>query len=111
MPDLPADLGACLRLVQANNWIPVIKNYDLAAWRDYLADQLSPEGSTHTVELFASRQGIPVEEFSALLHSEERLERDLFSFVPRDTLVEYREAVIAENLLLLTQYYSGALKF
>ena len=109
LPDLPADLAECLRLVKADDWIPVLQNDDLIRWRDYLADQLSPEGVTHTVELFASRQGIPVEEFTALLHSEERLERDLFSFVSRDTLVEYREAVIAENLVLLKQYFSGTM--
>jgi len=111
LPDLPADLVDCLRSVQANDWVPVIKNEVLGTWRDYLVDQLSREGATHTIELFASRQGIPVEEFSALLHSEERLERDLFSFVPRDTLVEYRDAVIAENLVLLAQYFSGTIKF
>jgi hypothetical protein len=110
-PTLPVNLSVCLRQVQANDWIEALKNEDLSAWRDYLADQLSPEGAIHTIEVFANRQGIPVEEFSALLHSEERLEKELFSFVPRDTLVEYREAVIAENLLLLEQYFSGTMKF
>ena len=110
-PTLPTGLSICLRQVQADDWLPVVKNQDLAAWRDYLAAQLSPEGATQTIELFASRQGIPVEEFSALLHSEERLESELFSFVPKDTLVEYRDAVIAANLVLLEQYYSGSLKF
>jgi hypothetical protein len=106
-PGLPPQLGGCLAKVDPTGWLPVVENRDLLTWRDYLAEQLSPEGVTHTIELFADRQRITVEEFSALLHSEERLEAELFSFVPRDTLVEYREAVIAKNLRLLWKYFSG----
>ena len=108
-PELPSELGTCLARVQPDGWLPVVENRDLLAWRDYLAEQLSPEGVTQTIEVFAARQGVAVEEFSGLLHSEERLEAELFSFVPRDTLVEYREAVIVENLVLLGQYFSGTL--
>jgi hypothetical protein len=108
-PELPADLGACLKQVQPDGWLPVVENKYLDEWRDFLAEQLTPEGATQTIEVFAKRQGVPVEEFAGLLHSEERLDRELFSFVPRDTLVEYRNAVIAENLVLLSDYFSGAL--
>jgi hypothetical protein len=106
---LPKGLSECLGKVNPNGWLPVVENEDLSAWRDFLAEQLSPDGVTQTVEVFARRQGISAEEFSALLYSEERLEVELFSFIPRDTLVEYREAVIADNLLLLEQYFSGSL--
>jgi hypothetical protein len=108
-PELPQELEKCLSQVQPDGWLPVVANQDLFSWRDYLAKQLSPEGVTRTIEVFAARQGLTVEEFSALLHSEERLEAELFSFVPRDTLVEYRKAAIAGNLVLLEQYFSGTL--
>ena len=87
----------------------MVDNKDLSAWRDFLAEQLSPEGVTRTVEVFARRQGISPEEFSDLLYSEERLETEIFSFIPRTTLVEYREAVIANNLVLIEKYFSGTL--
>lgn len=106
---LPKGLGECLGKVNPYGWLPVVENKDLSAWRDFLAEQLSPDGVTQTIEVFARRQGISAEEFSALLYSEERLEAELFSFISWDTLVEYREAVIANNLLLLGQYFLGTL--
>lgn len=108
-PELPPELSACLARVQPDGWLPVAANKDMAAWRDFIAEQLTPEGVTHTVEVLAGRQGVSEEEFSALLHSEERLEAELFSFVPLDTLVEYRMKVISENLTLLEQYFNGTL--
>jgi hypothetical protein len=109
LPALPNGLGTCLGRVNPDGWLPVIKNKDLLSWRDFLAEQLSPDGVTQTIEVFARRQGISAEEFSALLSSEERLEAELFSFIPRDRLVEYRVAVITGNLSLLRQYFSGTL--
>lgn len=109
LPGLPQGLGNCLGNVNPDGWLPVVDNKDLAAWRNFLAEQLSPEGVTQTVEVFARRQGISPEEFSALLYSEERLEVEIFSFIPRTTLVEYRQAVIANNLVLIEKYFSGTL--
>ena len=71
--------------------------------------KLARHKASTTLRVFADRQGIPVDEFYQLLNSEQRLEDELFSFVPRDSLVEYRDTVITDNLVLLGQYFSGTL--
>jgi len=48
--------------------------------------------------------GVSVEEITGLLNSEERLEQELFGHIPRQLLVEYRQAIIRENLDLLQTY-------
>jgi hypothetical protein len=104
--DLPNDTGSCLQNVQPNGWLPFASDESLIQWRDMLADQLQPEGNSRTAEVFADRMGVPVEELMSLLNSEERMEQEVFSHVPRHLLVEYRQQLILSNLALLSAYFS-----
>jgi hypothetical protein len=41
-----------------------------------------------------------------LIHSESRMETEIFSFIPYQVLVEYRQKLVASNLQLLGDYLS-----
>jgi hypothetical protein len=101
---IPPDISSCLHQTQPDHWLPFVADQYLVVWRDDLAQQLHPNGNSRTNEVFAERMGVSVEEITNLLNSEEQLDKELFSHIPRQNLVEYRQAVIRENLDLLQTY-------
>lgn len=106
LADLQDGIGTCMQGVQPNGWLPFVRDQDLVKWRDLLAGQLRPGAQIQTVEVFAKRQGVSPEEFSAYLRSEERLESELFSHVTRQELVEYRQTLVEDNINLLKAYFA-----
>lgn len=104
LAELPADIGERLADVQPGGWLPFVEDHYLVNWRDYLARQLMPGAKAQTVEVFASRLDLPVQSFVELLSSESRMEAEVFSFIPRQVLVEYRQKLVSANLELLTEF-------
>jgi hypothetical protein len=107
LPDLPARTAGRLKGVQPEDWLPFVEDRHLLEWRDYLARQLEPGAAAQTVEVFAARQGISPEEFYQLLESEERMEAQVFSHLPRSLLKLYRRQLVELNLRSLDSYYDG----
>jgi hypothetical protein len=62
-----------------------------------------------TVEVFATRQGISPASFYQLLESEERMDEEVFSRLPRQTLLGYRARLIEMNVNLLTTFLDSAI--
>ncbi len=89
-------------------WLPFIDVDHLETWRDFLADQLKPDASIQTVEVFASRQGISVDAFYHLLNTEEDMQHQIFDFLPRQVLDLYREKLVKNNITFLNEYLSQA---
>ncbi len=95
-----------LENVTLNGWLPFAQDTHLETWRDLLAGQLQPGARIQTVEVFASRQGIPPTEYYDLLNSEQALESAVFSHLPRDLLDAYLGNLLADNVLFLQDYLS-----
>jgi hypothetical protein len=107
LKQMPEEISGCLQNAQPDHWLPFVEDQYLIEWRDGLAEQLHPNGSSRTNQVFAERMGVPVEEIAALLNSEEQLEEELFAHIPRQLLVEYRQTIIRENLELLETYFGN----
>jgi hypothetical protein len=90
-----------------DRWLPFVDDYYLVQWRDLLAGQLCEGCQANTVEVFAARQGVSPQDYYDLLQSEERLELEIFSRLPRPGLVEYRQNLLMDNVLLLANYLEG----
>jgi hypothetical protein len=99
--------GAQIDAVLPNSWLPFVQDVHLVSWRDFLTSQLQPGARIQTVEVFAARQGISPEEYYALLDSEERLEEEIFSHLPRKALEDYRQEIVLQNSSLLRDYAGG----
>lgn len=104
---LPANIGMGLERAYPQRWLPFVEDRYLCQWRDSLGRQLRPGSAVQTVEVFAARQGISPDTFYSLLGSEERLEREIFTHLPRQTLQAYRQRLFAENVRLLDGYLSN----
>ena len=57
-----------------------------------------------TFEVFAERMNMPVDALLDLVHSESRMEDEIFSFIPYQVLVEYRDKLVSANIQLLKKY-------
>jgi len=108
MPELPSRTAGRLKHVSPKNWLPFVEDQHLLEWRDYLAQQLEPGAAARTVEVFAARQGISPAEFYQLLESEERMDEQVFSHLPRHFLQVYRQQLVELNLQSLESFYSGS---
>jgi hypothetical protein len=107
LDDLPADVPEKLCITRPEKWLPFIQDKLLVEWRDFLCDQLQPGERIRTVEVFASRQGIDPEEFHSMLHSEERMDKDIFTHLTRQELESFREVMITKNINLLDEYINN----
>ncbi len=101
---LQQDVGQCLMDVQAEDWLPFVEGRYLTEWRNFIAGQLMPGSKVKTVEVFAQRMKMPVEALLDLIQSESRMEEEIFSFIPHQVLVEYREKLVSANLELCREY-------
>jgi hypothetical protein len=104
LPGLHPQTASDLDQVDPDSWLPFVEDAHLCDWRDLLSEQLCDGCETQTVEVFAARQGIPPEEYYRLLNSEEELDREIFSRLPRQALQGYRENILDEHVFLLTNY-------
>jgi hypothetical protein len=107
LPDLQHGAGTCLHSARPDRWLPFVEQNYLEKWRDFISEQLMPGAESQTVKVFAERLHMTTEEFLDLVRSEDRMEREVFSFVPRHVLVEYRDKLIATNTALLVSYLGG----
>jgi hypothetical protein len=99
--------GAQISGVYPRRWLPFVQDAHLVAWRDYLSGQLCTGSKIQTVEVFAARQGISPEEYYSLLNSEERLDEEIFTHLPRQALEDYRREIVRQNISLLNEYGAG----
>ena len=101
---LPAGIEQDLEAVRPENWLPFVSDRNLVAWRDFLARQLQPGAEIETVDVFAQRQGISREAYFQVIHSEEEMERQVFSVIPRAMVDQNRRETLADNLQLIAHY-------
>lgn len=109
LPELPADMDACLSQVEPEDWLPFVQDRYLMEWRDLLYPQLKPGAAIHTVEVFSSRQGISAPEYYALLASEERMQLEVFEHLPLGFIQDYRQRALYENIQLISDYLAFTL--
>ena len=107
VPDLQEGIGACLDSVDPAGWLPFVEDRWMQEWQNFLAEQLMPGAEIKTVEVFAARSDVAVDNFHALLHDEARMEEEVFTFVPREVLIEYRNKLVSANLNLLSEFLAG----
>jgi hypothetical protein len=103
LPSLNHGIGLRLQRAAPEHWLPFVGDEDLRRWRDFLAGQLQPGGKARTVEVFADRQGYSPEEYYRLIGSEEAMEHNVFSHLPRQTLDDFHLRLVQENQQLLAR--------
>jgi len=107
LPGLLDGASANFGEVTPHRWLPFVEDRFLFAWRDYLAEQLQPGAKVQTVDVLARRQGVSPDEYMALLGSEERMENEIFTHLPRNELTRYRQEIEDDSITLVNAYFEG----
>lgn len=107
LPTLGNGTAASLQQTAPAGWLPFVQDDYLLIWRNFLTEQLKPGASVKTVEVFAARQGVSPDEYYQLLYSEDRMQSEVFAFIPQQRLRHYRQSLIEENLVLIQNYLEG----
>lgn len=68
---LPHNQYMALAAAAPHGWLPFISDSDLAAWRDLVAGQITPGGSSRTLEILGKVVGLPPDDLGR------RIERDM----------------------------------
>jgi hypothetical protein len=112
LPGLIRELPTQYRMerLQPRNWLPFVRDAHLEQWRDSLCMQLKPGAAMQTVEVFAARQGIPAEQYYRLLNSDALMEREVFSRLPYQALLDYQQRLVEKNVQLLNHWMAPHLR-
>ena len=102
--------GPTLAAAEPHGWLPFVEDQHLAAWRDWVADQLRPGAASRTVEVFTQRMSVDPAAFAALLADPAALDRRLYAFVPPAVLAAYRAAATAASGRAITLYFAGQIE-
>jgi hypothetical protein len=104
--NLPDGLAEELTAAEPRDWLPFADDYDLAAWRDLLAQQLSPGGRSRTVDVFARRHGISSSSFTEMLNSGPMMMQAVFQHLSSHTLSHLQQEWLNRSVELLNDYLS-----
>lgn len=107
-PQLNDTIGSALASANPIDWLPFTADRYLIQWRDNLADQLRPEGSIRTVQIFARRGGVPPEKFHQVLESPDEMERHIFTHAPRAKIEQFYRDGYEQMAELIIEYFRAA---
>ena len=93
-----------LRRCEPCDWLPFMSDAVLRQWRDLVADQLEPQGTSRTLEIFSQRLGIDQREIRRALDDPAALQRHLWQYVPRQLLAQAEKRFYAFAREQLTVY-------
>ncbi len=110
LPGLCGPMESCLGSVDPDGWVPFVSSRHLRAWRDLLTPQFHPGAAAQTVDVFATRQGIPSAEYYVLLNSEARMQAEIFTHIPYERIESYRQRLLVESARLIENYLYSAIK-
>lgn len=108
LAQLPAPLGPALHTARPEEWLPFVKDTDLARWRDQVADQLRPGAVSHTITVFAERMNADPQTLAALVNSPTEMDQRIFAKVSRARVEHYRALALAESARLIRDYWEGS---
>ncbi len=97
-----------LQRAQPDNWLPFIPDDDLRRWQLLIYDQIKPEGSSQTLEIFGDRIARTPQEMRAFLDSGEDMQRGLWDHIPRTTLAEIEGHMYAHARTEMLCYLDSA---
>jgi len=86
LPKLEAWQHPTLCAAEPCEWLPFMNDAILTGWRDFIGQQLAPEGVSQTLSLFGARIGRTAAELRAILDSPEQMQDGLWANVPPDDL-------------------------
>jgi len=103
---LNGDIGSALAAVEPRKWLPFTADYYLRQWRDLLTAQFQPGANIRTIEVFAERNRVPVDDFRHVLSSPQEMEAHIFAHAPRDRIEAFYRTGHDDMAELIVEYFN-----
>jgi hypothetical protein len=104
---LPADTPDLLRSAEPQGWLPFAADSDLIAWRDHVAARIGRGGARLISEGFAYTNGLTPEALEAIVLSEEQMDSEVFTIIPRSQIDAFDVTVSRRNEAVVRRYLAG----
>ncbi len=101
---LNGNVATALRGAEPQGWLPFISDEHLRVWRNWLVEQLGPEQSVRTAEVFAQRMGVSAAEVEAVLRSPQQMEKRVFCHVSQAVLQSFHDTGYEHCVALVARY-------
>jgi len=106
MATLPATAGQTLAAARPRHWLPFTGDGELIRWRDMLAAQLRPGGTTATITIYAERMNMKPEAFAANLDDRQWMAANVFHKIPLEKVETIITRGMEESVELIVDYLS-----
>ncbi len=87
-----------------DHWLPFIPDEALIVWRDTIASQIAPEGSSRTLEILSQRIKMNEGEMRAFINSPDKMDQFMWQNVSRETVAAVEVAMYARARSVLLDY-------
>jgi hypothetical protein len=104
---LPGGLAEQLVRAKPRGWLPFVQDGHLIRWRDHVAGIISSGGISPLIRLFALSNGMPVKALEAIIRSEERMEAEVYRYVPRERLAAFEAETARRSQQAVRAYLLG----
>lgn len=101
---LPETAVSTLANAHPQQWVPFIADDLLVAWRDMLVAQLYPEAPIKTVEIYAERLGMSVEEFATNLQDAQWMAEQVFGKIPVNKVQARLTEAVPRSIEIISDY-------
>jgi hypothetical protein len=88
----------------ADHWLEFFPDEAINAWRDAIASQIQPIGTSQTVEILGKRVSQGVEGVREILQSPERLEREMWVYITPAKMAAVEEKMYARMRQTVADY-------
>ena len=100
---------ATLSQAQPDCWLPFMSDEVLCTWRDFISEQISPDGISQTINIFGERLRIPAQELRTMSQDKDQLQANLWDYVSQATLAHAETAIyyfLREQLCIYWEEFS-----
>ena len=101
---LPETAVSTLAAAQPKQWLPFVDDEILTAWQGLLVEQLQPEASVKTIEIYAGRLKMSAAEFAANLQDPAWMQERVFSKIPVDEVQQILLNAVPKSVELIRNY-------
>lgn len=104
---LPPHHYTDLVAVKPDNWLSFMPKEALTGWQHIITEQIKPQGESQTLQILGKRVRQGYEELRAVVESPERLQAELWVYVPPEKLAETEALMYARMVEAVLHYLEG----
>ncbi len=96
-----------LAAAEPRGWLPFMSDAALLGWRDTVAPQLAPDGTSLTLDILGRRINMPASDMAAFINNQAQMAVSLWAHIPHEALASVEEAMYNAVRSTIIGYLDG----